>query len=219
MHEQSETIQLPNGSWVNVYGRNTPQAGQQLPGTPAYRTVDEAVSAAKARSEQHGREHQEKQQPRFVPVPQQGQPHIPIGPPPPADPAQRSFLDSYLDHIGYGDVLKAITARMGNEQDEKLRNDDHAAFSRMLMNLVGAPAPAMSPLYSGAKLAAQSGLPGSGMLNAASTKMGLPLASPTTSPPSMGEVYAGLSPLDPRNSVLVKLLMQAMSPGQAEAQP
>jgi len=54
MHEQSETIQNPAGQWVNVYGRNTPQAGQQLPGTPTYGTVDAAVAAAKLRSQQHG---------------------------------------------------------------------------------------------------------------------------------------------------------------------
>ena len=49
-HEQSETIQRPDKQWVNVYGRRTKQAGQQLPGTPSYSTVDEAVTAAKARS-------------------------------------------------------------------------------------------------------------------------------------------------------------------------
>jgi len=50
MHEQSETVQLPNGRWVNVYGRATAQAGKQLPGSSDYATVDEAVAAAKARS-------------------------------------------------------------------------------------------------------------------------------------------------------------------------
>jgi hypothetical protein len=49
-HEQSETIQRKDGKWVNVYGRRTPKAGQQLPGTGAYATVEEAVKAAKARS-------------------------------------------------------------------------------------------------------------------------------------------------------------------------
>jgi hypothetical protein len=52
MHEQSETIQLPSGRWVNVYGRSVPQAGQQLPGTPDFGTMDEAVQAAQLRSEQ-----------------------------------------------------------------------------------------------------------------------------------------------------------------------
>lgn len=53
-HEQSETIQLPSGKWVNVYGRRLPKAGQQLPGTPEYDTVEAAVSAAKNRSAAHG---------------------------------------------------------------------------------------------------------------------------------------------------------------------
>lgn len=50
MHEQSETIQRKDGRWVNVYGRDLPQAGRQLPGTMDYGTMEEAVSAAKARS-------------------------------------------------------------------------------------------------------------------------------------------------------------------------
>ncbi len=49
-HEQSETIQLPDGSWVNVYGKNTPLAGQILPGTPKYPTLEAAVAGAVARS-------------------------------------------------------------------------------------------------------------------------------------------------------------------------
>jgi hypothetical protein len=53
MHEQSETVQRPDGKWINVYGRGTPQAGQQLPGTPAYATVKEAETAAQSRSDQH----------------------------------------------------------------------------------------------------------------------------------------------------------------------
>ena len=50
MHEQSETVQLPNGRWVNVYGAQTVNAGKQLPGTPEYETVEEAVAAARMRS-------------------------------------------------------------------------------------------------------------------------------------------------------------------------
>lgn len=50
MHEQSETIQLPSGRWVNVYGRRTPKAGQPLPNSGDFETVEEAVAAAKARS-------------------------------------------------------------------------------------------------------------------------------------------------------------------------
>lgn len=49
-HEQSETVQRADGKWINVYGRGTPKAGQQLPGTPAYTTSGEAVRAARARS-------------------------------------------------------------------------------------------------------------------------------------------------------------------------
>lgn len=52
-HEQSETIQLPNGEWANVYGRRTKLAGQRLPGTPTYPTVESAVSAARKRSEEY----------------------------------------------------------------------------------------------------------------------------------------------------------------------
>ena len=51
MHEQSETIQI-GGKWINVYGRKTPRAGEPLPGMPPYDTVEEAVAAAKQRSEQ-----------------------------------------------------------------------------------------------------------------------------------------------------------------------
>lgn len=36
MHEQSETIQRPDGKWVNTYGRATSGAGKQLPGTQPY---------------------------------------------------------------------------------------------------------------------------------------------------------------------------------------
>ena len=53
MHEQSETIQK-NGKWINVYGRKTPKAGQQLPGTIGYGTVEEAVAAASKRSKSSG---------------------------------------------------------------------------------------------------------------------------------------------------------------------
>lgn len=56
MHEQSETIQDASGRWINVYGRGTPKAGQPLPSVhdfeqDAYDTVDEAVAAAKKRSQ------------------------------------------------------------------------------------------------------------------------------------------------------------------------
>ena len=54
MHEQSETVQLPGGGWVNVYGRNTPKAGRRLPGTPVYASVEAAVADAKKQSDEHG---------------------------------------------------------------------------------------------------------------------------------------------------------------------
>ena len=53
MHEQSETIQRPDGRWINVYGRSLDKRGKQLPGTQDYGSVEEAVSAAKARSKAH----------------------------------------------------------------------------------------------------------------------------------------------------------------------
>lgn len=53
-HEQSETIQTQDGRWINIYGKSTPNAGKQLPGTTSYQTIDEAVSAAKSRSESSG---------------------------------------------------------------------------------------------------------------------------------------------------------------------
>jgi hypothetical protein len=52
-HEQSETIQNEKGEWINVYGKKTPKAGEQLPETPSYSTVDEAVEAAKKRSDEY----------------------------------------------------------------------------------------------------------------------------------------------------------------------
>lgn len=52
MHEQSETVER-DGKWVNIYGKNTPQAGQVLPGEPDYKTVDDAVAGAKKRSASH----------------------------------------------------------------------------------------------------------------------------------------------------------------------
>ncbi len=56
MHEQSETIQRDDGKYVNVYGRNTPKAGQQLPknetgvGHKVYDNVQDAVREAVQRS-------------------------------------------------------------------------------------------------------------------------------------------------------------------------
>jgi hypothetical protein len=55
-HEQSETVQRPDGRWINTYGRAIKgKAGQQLPDTLDYSTVEEAVKAAKQRSEQEGK--------------------------------------------------------------------------------------------------------------------------------------------------------------------
>ena len=58
-HEQSETIQNKSGKWVNIYGKQTPQAGQPLPKRGIYErseydTVEEATAAARRRSEEEG---------------------------------------------------------------------------------------------------------------------------------------------------------------------
>lgn len=50
-HEQSETVQRRDGKWINVYGRGTPKAGQPLPNSGVYDTVEDAVRAASTRSE------------------------------------------------------------------------------------------------------------------------------------------------------------------------
>lgn len=54
MHEQSETVMLPDGTWHNIYGANTKTPGQRLPNTPTYPTLEQAEEAARARSRQHG---------------------------------------------------------------------------------------------------------------------------------------------------------------------
>ena len=55
MHEQTETIQRPNGKWINVYGLRTSTAGRPTPPKfpyerAEYDTLLEAVEAAKRRS-------------------------------------------------------------------------------------------------------------------------------------------------------------------------
>jgi hypothetical protein len=55
MHEQSETIQTPRGTWINVYGLRTRTPGLRLPGSGEYNTLEEAVEAAKMRSQSGGR--------------------------------------------------------------------------------------------------------------------------------------------------------------------
>jgi hypothetical protein len=52
MHEQSETVER-DGKFYNVYGKNTPKAGQDLPGEKAYKTLNAAVAAAEKRSENY----------------------------------------------------------------------------------------------------------------------------------------------------------------------
>jgi hypothetical protein len=121
----------------------------------------------------------------------------------PATPSAKDLVEQYLLE-SKGDenaaLLKATNARTGKEHDPNLRDAEHMLFSRLLMGIMGPAGPALSPFYSAAKKYAQSGLPGAGMLNSVSTKAGLPLAGPTTSAPSMGEVKAGLSPLaNPRS--------------------
>lgn len=53
-HEQSETVQLANGKWTNVYGRDTSKAGEKLPDEREYDSVEEAVRMAQRRSRIHG---------------------------------------------------------------------------------------------------------------------------------------------------------------------
>jgi hypothetical protein len=65
-HEQSETIQDDSGQWINVYGKETPQAGQRLPGTSGYPTVEAAVAAARARSDAHGRGHMDETEKNLI---------------------------------------------------------------------------------------------------------------------------------------------------------
>lgn len=52
-HEQSETVQLPDGTWVNVYGKNTPKAGQRLDQL-SFTDLQAAINAAKSRSDSYG---------------------------------------------------------------------------------------------------------------------------------------------------------------------
>jgi len=52
MHEESDTIQRKDGRWINIYGKGKHRTGQ-LPASKDYATVDEAVAAARLRSEQH----------------------------------------------------------------------------------------------------------------------------------------------------------------------
>jgi hypothetical protein len=66
MHEQSETIQLPNGRWINVYGKDTATPGRPLPPIydfeqASYDTLKEAVAAAKRRSEEESKQEREEE--------------------------------------------------------------------------------------------------------------------------------------------------------------
>lgn len=54
-HERSETVQR-DGRWVNVFGADTPQAGQVLPGEQPHDTMEAAVEAARERSATFERE-------------------------------------------------------------------------------------------------------------------------------------------------------------------
>jgi len=54
-HEQSETVQRPDGLWINVYGEKTKRAGEQLPGSGTHETVEAAVNSARLRSEAAGK--------------------------------------------------------------------------------------------------------------------------------------------------------------------
>jgi hypothetical protein len=65
-HEQSETIQRPDGRWVNVYGAKTATPGKPLPPIydfeqASYDTVAEAVAAAKKRSAEESKQEREEE--------------------------------------------------------------------------------------------------------------------------------------------------------------
>lgn len=69
MHEQSETIQDKAGRWLNVFGKNTMSGGKPIKKKydfekDTYDTVDEAVAAAKKRSEEEGKDLQRSRKPR-----------------------------------------------------------------------------------------------------------------------------------------------------------
>lgn len=51
MHEQSETVQDQLGRWMNIFGRNTANAGSPLPGPNGFRSLGQAESAAQNRSQ------------------------------------------------------------------------------------------------------------------------------------------------------------------------
>ncbi len=59
MHEQSETEER-DGKYLNVYGRSLPQAGQPLPGEQPFDNLQEAVLAAKLRSQMGHRQPSEQ---------------------------------------------------------------------------------------------------------------------------------------------------------------
>ena len=49
-HEQSETVQGPDGRWYLVYGRGTAVPGRRIPGTPSWGTPEAGDPYASARS-------------------------------------------------------------------------------------------------------------------------------------------------------------------------
>ena len=55
-HEQSETIEV-DGKYILIYGRETPKAGQQLPGTPQFESQQQADEYAHRRSESFNWDH------------------------------------------------------------------------------------------------------------------------------------------------------------------
>jgi hypothetical protein len=139
-HEQSETVQLPNGKWVNVYGRETPHAGKVLPGEREYGSVDEAVSAAKLRSHQHGLMYGNKPvpvspnipAPQFSPtVPQVGPGSPMYGKPiPRANPVQTNHPDPFAQMSFH--ELRELRAQMPDAQ-QFLAPYEHRAYARELM--------------------------------------------------------------------------------------
>jgi hypothetical protein len=128
-HEQSETIQLPNGTWINVYGGDTPQRGRPLPGERPYGTVGEAVEAAKLRSsfgKQVPLPPKAPVLPAITPQIAPGQPMFgkPI---PRANPVSANHPDPFA--MMSFDELRMLRERMPNAQ-QFLAPYEHRAFAR-----------------------------------------------------------------------------------------
>lgn len=65
-HEHSETVTTESGTYVNVYGRGTPNAGKRLDNIE-YDDLDTAVRAAKRRSKESDEQPDPKKR-QYVPM-------------------------------------------------------------------------------------------------------------------------------------------------------